>query len=386
MKKINVLYHDEGIVYYTIFPIINSIHIFRDYGYNVNFFKKVCSRILDCDILLLISKSAFRHFNESSGYYKTNGELIKFLKKNKNVMKKIWFDNSDSTSTTNFELMPYVDVYLKKQILKDRSLYKKEFYGGRIFTEYYNKKFKISDDQTIEKSFRLQNNYNKKLKLGWNIGLGNVHISFSYIHEIIRKLFPTSNFFKYPKNFVSINSQKDIDFFFRGSVNYNLNTIKFHRQRFVENLNSILSKKKSTSIINKEIYGKNSSLNFIKKAKGFLSDKDYKKIQDCSKVSFSPFGWGELGARDYESIISGSLLVKPSLNHMETWPDIFLPHETYLPFDWDFKNLEETINKSLQPSIRKRISSNSQEAYKGSINVHGMNKFVKRFLTQIEEK
>ena len=71
---------------------------------------------------------------------------------------------------------------------------------------------------------------------------------------------------------------------------------------------------------------------------------------------------------------------------METWPDIFLPHETYLPFDWDFKNLEETINKSLQPSIRKRISSNSQEAYKGSINVHGMNKFVKRFLTQIEEK
>ena len=270
MKKINVLYHDEGIVYYTIFPIINSIHIFRDYGYNVNFFKKVCSRILDCDILLLISKSAFRHFNESSGYYKTNGELIKFLKKNKNVMKKIWFDNSDSTSTTNFELMPYVDVYLKKQILKDRSLYKKEFYGGRIFTEYYNKKFKISDDQTIEKSFRLQNNYNKKLKLGWNIGLGNVHISFSYIHEIIRKLFPTSNFFKYPKNFVSINSQKDIDFFFRGSVNYNLNTIKFHRQRFVENLNSILSKKKSTSIINKEIYGKNSSLNFIKKAKGFF--------------------------------------------------------------------------------------------------------------------
>ena len=88
MKKINVLYHDEGIVYYTIFPIINSIHIFRDYGYNVNFFKKVCSRILDCDILLLISKSAFRHFNERSGYYKTNGELIKFLKKNKNAMKK----------------------------------------------------------------------------------------------------------------------------------------------------------------------------------------------------------------------------------------------------------------------------------------------------------
>ena len=46
----------------------------------------------------------------------------------------------------------------------------------------------------------------------------------------------------------------------------------------------------------------NSSLNFIKKAKGFLSDSDYKKIQDCSKVSFSPFGWGELLVRGIMSL------------------------------------------------------------------------------------
>ena len=49
----------------------------------------------------------------------------------------------------------------------------------------------------------------------------------------------------------------------------------------------------------------------------------------------SPFGWGELCLRDYEAVLGGALLLKPDMSHLETWPDVFVPHDTYAPFDWD---------------------------------------------------
>ena len=55
--------------------------------------------------------------------------------------KVIWLDTSDSTSVTHFELLPYVDLYLKKHIFRDKSLYKKQFYGGRIFSDYYHNEY-----------------------------------------------------------------------------------------------------------------------------------------------------------------------------------------------------------------------------------------------------
>ena len=88
------------------------------------------------------------------------------------MRKIIWFDNSDSSSTTNFEVMPFVDIYLKKQILINKSLCNSNFYGGRIFTDFYHKKFKIIDKKDMINNFPLKKKYENKLKLSWNIGLG----------------------------------------------------------------------------------------------------------------------------------------------------------------------------------------------------------------------
>ena len=109
------------------------------------------------------------------------------------------------------------------------------------------------------------------------------------------------------------------------------------------------------------------------------------KIQNNSKISFSPFGWGELGARDYEIILGGSLLIKPRMDHMETWPNIFIPHKTYVPLEWDFSNLEEICETYLKnDSLRNKIISYSQKAYKESISESGMEKFCYWFIKQIQ--
>ncbi len=385
-KKINILINKEGIVFYTIYPlIINKIKLF-ELGYKIAFYFKLSKELLDCDILILISKPTQNIIDAKKPYSKNNKALLEYLSEIKSKVKKIiWFDNSDSSSVTNFEVMPYIDIYLKKQILKNKSLYRSDLYGGRIFTDYYHKKFKILDKNKYINNFPLKKKYENKLRLSWNIGLGNVHNSFSSFYSFLRLFLPLFVIKKFNNNFVEPDKSREIDFFFRGSIKYNRNTIKFHREKLFNDLNEKLKKLDYVSVIGKNVFYKKSISSFIKKAQGKLSNNEYLKIQNSAKISFSPFGWGELGARDYEIILGGSLLVKPTMDHMETWPNIFLPNKTYVPLEWDFSNLEEIFETYIKNyRLRNEIISNSQEIYMESISENGMNKFCNRFIKNIE--
>lgn len=66
-----------------------------------------------------------------------------------------------------------------------------------------------------------------------------------------------------------------------------------------------------------------------------------------AKLCFSPFGRGEVCRRDFEALFSGSLLLKPTISHLHCYPDVFLPHETYVPLAWDFADLEEKVEHYL---------------------------------------
>jgi spore maturation protein CgeB len=79
-----------------------------------------------------------------------------------------------------------------------------------------------------------------------------------------------------------------------------------------------------------------------------------------SKVVFSPFGWGEVCFRDYEAVACGCLLVKPSMSHVATSPDIFVPDQTYVPVKWDFSDLCQKIEFYLsRPDEASRIAENA---------------------------
>ena len=92
--------------------------------------------------------------------------------------------------------------------------------------------------------------------------------------------------------------------------------------------------------------------------KGKLSS--WKYIKECSKVMgmLSPFGWGEICYRDFESILSKSLLVKPDMSHLDTWPNIYL-EDLYFKIDWDFNNIKNldtfarTENKEIYSMINR---------------------------------
>ena len=190
-KKINILINREGIVFYTIYPLVLNKKKLLDLGYKITFYFKLSKKLLDCDILILISKPTQKIIDEKNTSTKNNNALLEYLSEIRSEVKKIiWFDNSDSSSVTNFEVMPFVDIYLKKQILINKSLYNSNFYGGRIFTDFYHKKFRIIDKKEFINNFPLKKKYENKLRLSWNIGLGNIHNSFNSFYKIIRLIFP----------------------------------------------------------------------------------------------------------------------------------------------------------------------------------------------------
>lgn len=91
-----------------------------------------------------------------------------------------------------------------------------------------------------------------------------------------------------------------------------------------------------------------SSLNpNIKKETKQLPHNQYIQKLRESKICVSPYGLGEFSYRDYEAIYCGSLLIKPDMSHVETYPDIYEANKTYIPCKIDFSDLNEIIERVL---------------------------------------
>ena len=81
---------------------------------------------------------------------------------------------------------------------------------------------------------------------------------------------------------------------------------------------------------------------------GKVNKKEYLNELSLSKLSISPFGFGEICYRDFESILNKCLLLKPNMSHLETYPDFFKERITYIPLNWDLEDTILTIEKCLQ--------------------------------------
>jgi hypothetical protein len=366
MKKINIVIDHSKIIYYHIYPILVNKKELERNGIKLEFHDKLSEKLFDCDILVLLSKPIFTLIDEKKYIFDKNGLMISFLRKAREKVRNIiWMDTADSTSSTHFELLPYVDKYLKKQLFKDRCIYEKQFYGGRIFTDFYHHNYDISDSETYSEISKLLPDFNDKIGLSWNIGLGDMFSAFGNN----RKSIVSGRYFnilkpKYNQSHFNIDN-KDIDILLKTTANLSRETVAFHRKELVNQLIRISKKNKLFSVIQ----GKR------------ISDKEFKQVMKRTKIFPSPFGWGEIGVRDYESFIYGGVLLKPSLEHMLTWPNIFIEGETYVSFNWDYSDLEEKIQGLLaDKNYMDFVALNGQKAYLKSISPEGMRKFCERFI------
>lgn len=158
----------------------------------------------------------------------------------------------------------------------------------------------------------------EKILIGWNIGLCNF---FDFKYGFLNRF---KNFYRYKlKEEFRINLIKRYSFSFRGEKNYQNQKISFQRNKLYDILRRIN--------INDSIIG------------GKVSRGEYLRELEQSKISVSPFGWGEICYRDFESMYSQAILFKPDVSHLKTFPDFFNNNETYIPLRWDLSDTEQKL-------------------------------------------
>lgn len=307
------------------------------------------------DIVIL----AFHH--STSEFMKIEqSERIEILKKIKEQSDMVvWLDTADSTGTPHFEVLPYVDRYLKKQILKDIELYSKPIWGSRLHCEYYHNKYGLDDAEICDETFiPLNMDYKDKIGVSWNVGLGEL-----FGNEFWRYLYPYH--YHVPKP-VSPESEKSIDIHFRGSAEST--TAGYQRRITAKRINEC------------------QFLNHPDASEKVSHDKYVEELKE-TKCIVSPFGYGEICTRDFETFLYGATLIKADMSHMITYPDVYIPNETYVPVDWDYHTFEDVLLQIRDSSEKfKTIAENGQTLYMKHLSDEGKKLFAEHLLGEIFDK
>jgi len=357
--KVNVLHSNikiNGNELAFLFPIkFNAKRLQTDYGISVNYFQNISERLYECDVLIISSWYIGRELKWWQG---ENEKIYEFLTTAKSKVKKvIWFDITDSTGTTQLLVVPYVDTYLKCQILKDKKDYLKKYYANRIFTNYYHESFNINDNDSGEPhlGFIPEKSDLDKISVGWNTGMANYGCYSSYWGILDHYLNPFELPKYYPSHWVSPSSHRPVDYSCRVGYSYDRQTVGYQRKEIANILKNKIS---------------------IKKVKR----KKYFSEMEASKICISPFGLGEITLRDFEIILSGALIFKANCDHMDTWPKLFVKDQTYIDYNWDLSNFEEKLDYYLQnPNLCSEFARNCQETYKNLLATEtGHNQFCER--------
>ena len=355
--RINLLLNNnffkDHCTYSFIYPILNSIYLIRESGNNLNFFYSLKKDIFDCDILIIDSRF--------TGKIKNKEEFINILKKNKSKnLKLIFADTADNSGQIKTDFLSFVDLYWKGQVLKNKNEYMKSHYGGRLFTNFYKKKFNVIDKNKQMSESVKNKDLLKKIKVCWNMGLCD-HGKFSHIKQRLYSIFKFNFFINNTKSFFLPNKNRKLNISCRIGTKYERETVSFQRIKISKLLEKYIITTK-------------------------LSRFKYLNELSNSKYSISPFGWGELCPRDFETFINGAVLIKPDMETIDTWPNWYIPNKTYLSFDWDLKNFITRLEFALGNYKKfKEIAINAQKRYLYyTQGKESQELFAKRFLELVK--
>lgn len=306
-----------GFKYQNSISLLTPLFVWKnkilDIGLNFNI-SNCISNNLEGDVVLVDSKfHRYDWINNDNKIY----EDFNFLRQR--FSKVIYCDTADSSGWIQSELFPYIDKYWKLQILKDKKKYLRKMYDRRIYTNYYHERFNISDEYIDFSDANLTSLDLNKIEVFWNSSMADFS-KYSHFYRKLYKFIKFNYLIKFKDNKFKINYQKTNDIFTRFNFENYRETIKFHRKTIFNKLNKL------KKINNKRIGRKN-----------YLSELAK------SKISVSPFGWGEIAYRDFETFLYKSILLKPSMSHISTWPKLYQENKTYIPFDWDLSDLNDKI-------------------------------------------
>jgi len=257
-------------------------------------------------------------------------------------VKLIYFDGDDDSCVQWGELVEIADLYVKKHVFADTSWYGRTFHGKSNLTDYVSR---ISDHSfagnVIPHSGNVPEDLRHKIVLGYNIGMDDK------ITSLFRDTRP------------STSAEKTVDVMCRAACKPD-NWIYHFRNPIGSGLEPLKTAGYNILVPNQKV-----------------DQQGYYQEMRSARICVSPFGFGEICWRDFETVLMGSLLVKPDMSHIRTEPDIFVPFETYVPVRWDFSDLAEVCERYLKDDdARNAIIA---RAYKRLSDYYTRFDFIKSF-------
>jgi hypothetical protein len=317
-----------------LFPFVVHKKELKEAQFDIRFVNRSSPDITDCDILGIDSKEFRSDWgNESKA---ATLELISSYSSRENNL--VWFDTTDSTGTLQAPVIPLVDKYFKSQLLADKSRYTAQIYGGRVVSEYYRETIGIEDEVGGALDEPISESDTEKLGVSWNSGLADYSTYGPWRIGLYNRV-QLPFLLRHPRHLAAAGKQRANDLSARFGATYSRATVRYQR----ESLTKLLADRLDTKKLNR---------------------RGYMKELKSSKVVLSPFGWGEITLKDFEVFLTGGMLLKPSLDHMSTWPNFFEKDVTYLSHDWDLSNVTERIDWAIENSAeRLEIAHQGQQRY-----------------------
>jgi hypothetical protein len=247
----------------------------------------------------------------------------------------VYFDDTADPRELKAELLPYVDRYFKKQVLRDRSHYLRPVYGKRLYTEYYHERHGAVDDKEVILP-PVGAAEAEKIALSWNLGIG------SYPKSRIRKGLAVRAeaalgvrfirpFLNNPLSYrPGLPTRNQVSA--RFGTKFDRETVAMHRRIFQD-----LAKGRPDLFLT-----------------GRVPLKEFNRELREVRAVLSPFGWGEICFRDFEAVLNRSVLIKPSMDHIETWPDVYRAGKTYVSVDWEGSDLIDKTQAVLNDEEGRR--------------------------------
>ena len=81
---------------------------------------------------------------------------------------------------------------------------------------------------------------------------------------------------------------------------------------------------------------------------------------------------GELCFRDFECMQFGTIIIKPSMEKINTIPNIYLDNDTYLAVNYDWSNLNEVVDYALSnfDELNSRINETIRQKFITEYDYH----------------
>lgn len=251
--------------------------------------------------------------------------------------KIVFLDYFDQCTTSSLPAMEYVDLYVRKQLFKNKADHNKDFLGKNNIADFAAREQGL-DLQGWEFGSKIPPGTEDRLIHGWNVATGKSVSRFSRYGVLDMLNRPVKKTLDLTCRVSSLDGE--------GSEN------SYYHLHRVTALNAV-----------KALEGR---YRVAHNADGQrISFKQFQREMKESRMALSPFGWGEVTDRDFRIVNAHTLLIKPDMSHMLTEPNIYRAGETYASIKWDFSDLEEVFQYYMDhPAEASEMTDNATRVFR----------------------